>query len=175
MQLVKMRRRQYATDMLRRKENIKCFSMNTRSAKNRQVLYSYEKLYSRFIDRNFSVNSKKNLLHSCDTAIVAKCGVENQQLKSSSERKISSVPIFKKEIYKKLQVLHSYKKLYSKYNNCNFSVNSCEKKFFKIFACDSRQQQVKFHAKYPLFDSRSDLEFTLLCDRNKRSVVQIFE
>ena len=30
----------------------------------------------------------------------------------------------------------------------------------KTFSCDSRQQQVQFHAKYPLFDSQSDREFT---------------
>ena len=43
--------------MLKRKENFKCYGINTRPAKNRQVLYSYKKFYSRFIGRNFSVNS----------------------------------------------------------------------------------------------------------------------
>ena len=33
-------------------------------------------------------------------------------------------------------------------------------KVFKIFASDSCQQLVQFDAKYPLLDSRSDLEFT---------------
>ena len=33
------------------------YGINTRPAKSRQVLYSYENLYSRYIDRNFSVNS----------------------------------------------------------------------------------------------------------------------
>ena len=38
---------------------------------------SYKKLYSRYIiNRNFSVNSKKNFI------ILAKCGVDNQQLKN---------------------------------------------------------------------------------------------
>ena len=59
-------------------------------------------------------------------------------------------------------MFHSLKK----YNDRIFSVNLCEKylkkafKFFKIFACDLRQQEVQFQAKYPLFESQSDREFT---------------
>ena len=58
--------------MLTREESFKCYGIKTRPAKTRQVLYSYEKLYSRYIDRNFSVNSHKNLLYLCDIDIVAK-------------------------------------------------------------------------------------------------------
>ena len=47
------------------KKNFKCYGIKTRPAKNWQVLYSYKKLYSIYFDRNFSVNSYKNLLHSC--------------------------------------------------------------------------------------------------------------
>ena len=82
-----------------RKENFKCYDIKTRPAKDRQVLYSYKKLYSRYIDWNFSLNSKKNLLHSCD--IVAKCRVENQQLKSSSVKENFKLSDIKSKIYKK--------------------------------------------------------------------------
>ena len=92
-QLCKMWRRQSTTEMLKQKENFKCYGIKTRPAKDRQVLYCYKILYSRYIDWNFSLDSNKNLLHSCD--ILAKCGVDNQQLKSSSERKIWSVLILK--------------------------------------------------------------------------------
>ena len=40
-----------------------------------------------------------------------------------------------------------------------------QKSFFKIFACDLRQQEVQFQAKYPLFESQSDREFTFLAMR----------
>ena len=66
--------------MLERKENFKCYGIKTRPTKNRQVLYSYKKLFSKNIDQNFSVSSYKNLLYSCHIDIVAKCGVDNQQL-----------------------------------------------------------------------------------------------
>ena len=39
-----------------------------------------KQLYSRYIDQNFSVSSYKNLLYSCHIDIMAKCGVDNQQL-----------------------------------------------------------------------------------------------
>ena len=53
----------------------------------------------------------KKFVHFCDIDIMAKCGVGNQELKSSSERKVSSVATLKTKCTKNWVVLHSYKKI----------------------------------------------------------------
>ena len=88
--------------------------------------------------------------------------VDNEQLKSSSEKKISCVPIVKNKIYKKLEVLHNYKKMIFKTKWLEFLSKLVRKIvliFFFTFDRDSRQQ-VQFLAKYPLLDSQSDRELT---------------
>ena len=54
-------------------------------------------------------------------------------------------------------MLYSYKKLYSRYIHWNFSLNSYKN---LLHSCDFTFLAMRFHAKYPLFDSQSDREFT---------------
>ena len=64
--------------MLKPKESFKCYGIKTRPAKHRQVLVIKKCVQDDYIDQNFSVNSYKNLLHSCNIDIMAKCGVDHK-------------------------------------------------------------------------------------------------
>ena len=53
----------------------------------------------------------QNLLQSCDIDVTAKCGVDNEQLKSSNARKFSSARYkLKLRSPKNWQMIDSYKK-----------------------------------------------------------------